>query len=49
MKEQHNKQTKLEDYEPGATKTQVLADLKKVATMPRPSRKRVEPPAPTSK
>jgi len=38
----------LEDYEPGATQTQVLAALKKVVTSPKSSRKHPEPPAATS-
>ncbi len=35
---------KLEDYEPGATRSDVLKVLKKVATSPKPSPKRDSPP-----
>ena len=34
----------LEDYKPGASRAEVFQALKKVATSPRPSRKRAEPP-----
>jgi hypothetical protein len=34
-----SKEKKIEDYEPGATQTQVLKALKKVAKSPKPSEK----------
>ena len=49
MKKRLVKQAKIEDYDPGATKSQVFADLKKVITVPKPSQKRVEPPDSASK
>lgn len=36
--------TRLEDCEPGATRKEVLRFIEKVATSPKPSQKRVEPP-----
>lgn len=39
---------KLEDCEPGATRDEVLQFIEKVATSPKPCRKRAEPPAPAS-
>jgi hypothetical protein len=38
----------LKDYEPGASQAEILAALKKVANLPKPSQKRSEPPAPTA-
>lgn len=40
---------KLEDCEPGATRSEVLQYIDKVITSPKPSQKRVESPAPASK
>ena len=40
---------KLEDCEPGATRDEVLQFIEKVATSPKPSRKRDQPPALASK
>ena len=40
---------KLEECEPGATREEVLQFIGKVATSPKPYRKRVESPAPASK
>jgi len=39
---------KLEDCKPGATRKEVLQFIEKVATSPKPCRKRAESPAPTS-
>ncbi len=39
---------KLEDYQPGASRTLVLDALKKVSKSPKPSRKNGGQPAPTS-
>jgi hypothetical protein len=41
------KRHELEDYEPGATRTEVFQALKKVATSPKPCQKRAQPPEPT--
>ncbi len=38
----------LEDYEPGASREEVLKLIEKVASSPKPSRKRIEPPVSTS-
>ena len=43
------KKRNLEDCEPGATREEVLQFIEKVATSPKPSQKRAESPAPTSK
>jgi len=43
------KKHKLEDCEPGATREEVLQFIERVATSPKPSRKRAESPAPSSK
>lgn len=40
--------TRLEDCEPGASRSEVFHALKKVARTPKPSRKHTEPPAATS-
>jgi len=43
------KKRNLEDCEPGATREDVLQFIEGVATSTKPSRKCVQPPAPTSK
>ncbi len=43
------KKRKLEDCEPGATREEVLQFIEKVATSPKPCRKRAESPAQASK
>ena len=46
--QRHPKPAKLEDYQPGASRTLVLDALKKVAKSPKPSPKRGEQPESTS-
>ncbi len=48
QKHQVTRRRKLEDCEPGATRDEVLQFIEKVATSPKPSRKSVQSPAPTS-
>ena len=48
VKKSHMASKNLKDYEPGASQAEILAALKKVVNLPKPSQKRSEPPAPTA-